>query len=212
MGRHFRGTRIRVCWLAARFGWTLRRSITGLAAWVAGWPRVLVTLGIVALLVGAPVPSAVDPAASMARLSAPVEPPWRVPLTGSVQVVRPFDPPERPWLPGHRGLDLTGEPGGPVLAAGAGVVRFAGPVADRRVVSIDHGAGLRTTYEPVLPLVRAGQVVATGDLIATLAVGHAGCPGRACLHWGLRSGSAYLNPLVLVRPGRARLLPVTIVA
>ena len=82
-----------------------------------------------------------------------------------------------------------------MLAAGDGVVVFAGMVAGRPVVSIDHAGGLRTTYEPVDPSVGAGQRVARGSPIGTLLAGHAGCPVEACLHWGLRRGETYLDPL-----------------
>jgi murein DD-endopeptidase MepM/ murein hydrolase activator NlpD len=98
-------------------------------------------------------------------------------------------------------------PSGSVLAAGDGTVVFAGMVAGRPVVSIDHGDGLRTTYEPVDPSVSAGQAVARGTPIGTLQIGHAGCPVQACLHWGLRRGDTYLDPLSLLRPARVRLLP-----
>ena len=36
--------------------------------------------------------------------------------------------------------------------------------------------------------------------------GHADCPG-ACLHWGVRRGAEYLDPLALVATGHVRLLP-----
>jgi murein DD-endopeptidase MepM/ murein hydrolase activator NlpD len=74
-------------------------------------------------------------------------------------------------------------------------------------VSIDHGDGLRTTYEPVDPSVGAGQHVARGSPLGTLSPGHAGCPASACLHWGLRRGETYLDPMALLRPPRVRLLP-----
>jgi murein DD-endopeptidase MepM/ murein hydrolase activator NlpD len=66
---------------------------------------------------------------------------------------------------------------------------------------------LRTTYEPVTPSVRAGLPVARGSPIGTLVTGHAGCPVAACLHWGLRRGETYLDPLLLLAPPRIRLLP-----
>jgi murein DD-endopeptidase MepM/ murein hydrolase activator NlpD len=134
-------------------------------------------------------------------------PSWSAPLDGELQVTRPFDPPSGPYAAGHRGVDLAGAPGSPVVAAGDGVVLFAGMVAGRPVVSIDHPNGLRTTYEPVEPSVAAGRQVARGSAIGTLARGHAGCPGEACLHWGLRRGETYLDPLLLLRPPRVRLLP-----
>jgi murein DD-endopeptidase MepM/ murein hydrolase activator NlpD len=130
------------------------------------------------------------------------------PLDGTPTVVRRFDPPPEPWLAGHRGVDLAGDPGAPVRAAGAGMVAFAGTVAGRGVVSIDHANGLRTTYEPVVVGVTAGAAVAPGVRIGALEPGHVGCPAAACLHWGLRRGDTYLDPLLLLGFGRVRLLPL----
>jgi len=125
------------------------------------------------------------------------------------RVVRPFDPPPQPWLPGHRGVDLAAPPGTVVRAAGAGTVVYAGVLAGRGVVSVAHAGGLRTTYEPVTATVMVGDAVAAGDELGTLESGHAGCPQRACLHWGLRRGALYLDPLALLGLGRVRLLPLT---
>jgi murein DD-endopeptidase MepM/ murein hydrolase activator NlpD len=132
---------------------------------------------------------------------------WDRPLGGDPVVTRAFAPPPAPYAAGHRGVDLAGTAGQPVLAAGAGVVAFAGLVAGRPVVSVDHADGLRTTYEPVRPGVAAGQVVERGSPLGVLVAGHAGCPTAACLHWGLRRGAVYLDPLSLLRPPRVRLLP-----
>ena len=146
-------------------------------------------------------------------IAAPEAPPfpvalWTAPLAGAPDIGRPFEAPAHAYGPGHRGVDLVGAPGTPVLAAGDGVVAFAGMVAGRPVVSIDHANGLRTTYEPVDPSVGAGQAVARGSPIGILSAGHAGCPAAACLHWGLRRGETYLDPLALLRPPRIRLLPM----
>jgi hypothetical protein len=35
-----------------------------------------------------------------------------------------------------------------------------------------------------------------------------GCPVAACLHWGLRRGEVYLDPLSLLAPPEVRLLPM----
>jgi hypothetical protein len=156
-----------------------------------------------------PVPVARDHAAGSAVGFAFDTVGYRWPLDGQVTVVRGFDPPTLRWLPGHRGVDLAAALDSLVRAAGSGVVRFAGPVVDRGVISIDHPGGLRTTYEPVLPTVVAGDRVAAGDPIGVLAPGHRGCPADACLHWGLRQGELYLDPLALLGLGRARLLPVS---
>ncbi len=129
------------------------------------------------------------------------------PLPGSPAVVRAFQAPAHPYGPGHRGVDLAGVSGTPVLAAGAGTVVFAGQVAGRGVVSVDHPGGIRTTYEPISPTVAAGDVVTRGQQIGTVAPGHLECAAVACLHWGVRRGADYLDPLRLLGLGRVRLLP-----
>ncbi|MER5704865.1 M23 family metallopeptidase [Micromonospora sp. NPDC002296] len=132
---------------------------------------------------------------------------FRWPLDGVPRPARRFAPPPQPWLPGHRGVDLVAAPDAVVRAAGPGVVLFAGPVAGRPVVTVGHDAGLRTTYEPVRPGVRAGDRVAAGAPLGRLRPGHLGCPEPACLHWGLRRGAEYLDPLALLGLGPVRLLP-----
>jgi len=119
-----------------------------------------------------------------------------------------FDRPPQNWLPGHRGVDLVGRSGDQVLAAGNGVVSFAGSVAGKGVVVIRHGA-LRTTYEPVTATVAIGSRVRVGEVIGRLAIGDSHCSTQtsvSCLHWGLIRGEKYLNPLSLVQK-RVRLLP-----
>jgi len=125
-------------------------------------------------------------------------------------VARPFEPPPHQYGAGHRGVDLYGSPGQPVLAAGDGTVAFAGMVAGRPVVSVDHAGGLRTTYEPVAAGVVIGQFVRRGDVLGTLQEGHPGCPTPTCLHWGVRRGEEYLDPLWLLTSGRVRLLPLPV--
>lgn len=130
------------------------------------------------------------------------------PLRTEPSVVRPFEPPDDPFGRGHRGVDLAAHPRQPVYAAGAGVVVFAGALAGRGVVSIDHDA-LRTTYEPLEPAVAAGDQVYAGQLVGTVVPDHLGCDGT-CLHWGVHRAShppEYLDPLTLVEYSRIRLKP-----
>ena len=133
------------------------------------------------------------------------------PLRPRPAVVRAFDAPSPNWQRGHRGVDLAGASGQPVYAAGSGTVVFAGPLAGRPVVSIAHPGGLRTSYEPVRPSVRAGQRVEEGTAIGVLAAGHSGCPVEACLHWGAMWGPAanadYVDPLGLLATTPIRLKP-----
>lgn len=137
--------------------------------------------------------------------------PFDWPLTPQPQVVRSFDKPEHNWLPGHRGVDLAGREDQAVLSAGAGIVAFAGTVAGREVVSVDHPGGLRTTYEPLTPRVTAGMRVGQGTVLGYLDSGHVGCAAASgtCLHWGLRRGREYLDPTVLVQARPLRLLPIS---
>jgi murein DD-endopeptidase MepM/ murein hydrolase activator NlpD len=132
---------------------------------------------------------------------------WRWPLDGPPAVSRPFAPPAHRYAAGHRGADLPSAPGAPVRAAGDGVVAYAGLVAGRGVVVVVHG-DLRTTYEPVSAVVDVGAPVVAGEVVGVLEPGHLGCPALACLHWGLRRGEGYLDPVRLVAPGPVRLLPV----
>ncbi|CAM05213.1 peptidase M23-like protein [Saccharopolyspora erythraea NRRL 2338] len=147
--------------------------------------------------------------------SAPADPPpapvrfgW--PMAGAPQVTRPFEAPDHAYGPGHRGVDLVGDVGQAVLAAGPGLVLYAGPLANRNLVSIEHPGGLRTTYEPVTPTVAVGQQVVRGQQIGTLDAGHPECtasPPNTCLHWGARRRTVYLDPLTLLGLGHVRLLP-----
>lgn len=129
------------------------------------------------------------------------------PLAPPHPVVRVFRAPLAPWGPGHRGVDLGGQPGDPVSAVADGVIVFAGTLVDRPVISVDHAGGLRSTYEPVSPAVAAGQTVHRGDLLGHLVAGHPECTVSACLHWGIRRGEEYLDPLALVTARHVRLLP-----
>lgn len=134
------------------------------------------------------------------------------PLRPRPAVVRAFDAPSPNWQRGHRGVDLAGSAGQPVYAAAAGVVVYAGELAGRPLVSIAHPGGLRSSYEPVRPSVRAGQNVTAGTPLGELAAGHDGCAAAACLHWGAMWGPAaradYVDPLGLLSGTRIRLKPM----
>ncbi|WP_203432926.1 peptidoglycan DD-metalloendopeptidase family protein [Jiangella asiatica] len=136
---------------------------------------------------------------------------WVLPIgppAGPAPVVHGFDPPDQPWLAGHRGVDLAGTVGAEVRAAGPGVVAYAGPLAGRGVVVVDHGT-LRTTYEPVTASVTLGDAVAAGQPVGTLAAAGSHCAPAACLHWGAREGQRYVDPLALVGTGAdIQLLPL----
>ncbi|HET8583146.1 MAG TPA: M23 family metallopeptidase [Jatrophihabitans sp.] len=141
------------------------------------------------------------------QAGAPVVVGYVAPLPEPLHVLRRFDPPATPYGPGHRGVDLRPGAHAVVRAPAGGVVSFAGSVAGRGVVVVRHPDGIRTEYEPVRPLVRAGDAVRRGQPIGEVRGTHAGCAGD-CLHWGARRGTTYLDPLALLRPlGPVVLLP-----
>jgi murein DD-endopeptidase MepM/ murein hydrolase activator NlpD len=139
--------------------------------------------------------------------AAAAEPRGVWPLDPRPAVAEGFAPPAERWQSGHRGVDLLGSPGQVVRSALGGAVTFAGQVGGKPVVVVDHG-GRRTTYEPVAALVTRGELVGPGDPLGRLVVVGSHCFPAACLHWGLREGETYLDPLRLVSGGPVRLLPV----
>ena len=147
-------------------------------------------------------------------VAAPVRAEGRLdwPLRPRPAVVRTFDAPTPNWQRGHRGVDLAATPGQPVYAAQSGTVVFAGELAGRPLVSVAHPGGLRTSYEPVRPSLRAGQTVRAGAVLGEVLTGHHGCAADACLHWGAMWGPAsradYVDPLGLLETTPVRLLPL----
>ncbi|MER5578628.1 M23 family metallopeptidase [Streptomyces massasporeus] len=154
---------------------------------------------------------------------ADADPPATVPAIGRAwpvgsrpRVLRGWEPPATVYGPGHRGVDLAAPAGTPVRAVARGRVAFAGRVAGRGVVSVDlTGTGdppLRTTYEPVTAAVERGEEVEPGEVIGTVDASGSHC-AATCVHWGLRRGEGYVNPLSLLPPwllhrGPSRLLPL----
>lgn len=128
------------------------------------------------------------------------EGPWQPPVAPIV-VERPFAAPAGPYAPGHRGVDLRADPGSIVRAPAPGVVRVAGRVAGKAVVSIDHPhrilgrTGWRTTYEGVVARVDAGDMVDAGDPLGVV-IAHEHGPG---VHWGLKNRRVYADPMLLLR-------------
>ena len=152
---------------------------------------------------------ALAPLLALALALSPAADPVGVwPLQPEPVVVAYFDPPATPYGPGHRGVDLAGEPGQEVHVALAGTVTYAGPLAGRGVVVVSHGA-TRTTYEPVTAAVEVGDAVSRGSVIGRLELAGSHCSPRACLHWGWLAGETYLDPLRLVDAGPVRLLPLS---
>lgn len=115
-------------------------------------------------------------------------------------VIDPFRAPLGPYGPGNRGLEYATGPGAPARAIGGGTVSFAGQVAGRLVVTVEHPDGLRSSLVGLATVsVTRGQAVERGQPL-----GRTG----SRLHLGVRRGEQYLDPATLfARRGPARLVP-----
>lgn len=109
----------------------------------------------------------------------------------------------------HSGIDFAAPSGTSVLAAGDGQVSFAGPRNGYgNLVEINHGGGIVSRYAHLSAiLVRVGQQISTGDLIAK--VGSTGRSTGPHLHFEVRRNDSAQNPsryLELARTLRGYLL------
>ncbi|ROS28097.1 M23 family metallopeptidase [Cellulomonas sp. PhB150] len=174
----------------ARFGPVAASPRARVASHVTG--LVLLIAALAAPAAAGPGPEPPTPTATRALV---------LPVPGRADVLRRFERPPAPWAAGHRGVDLAAVVGGDVLAPGDGVVTFAGRVAGRPLVTVALAGGLRSSVEPVVPDVAAGDRVTAGDLVGSVAATGGHCD-RPCVHWGVRAGRAdppvYLDPMALV--------------
>lgn len=105
----------------------------------------------------------------------------------------------------HQGVDYRARSGTPVYAVANGTVasaRYNGGYGNE--VRIKHPSGMITLYAHLLSMsVRNGQTVKRGQIIGR--VGSTGRSTGAHLHFGLMSGSRYINPSQLRMVGAERL-------
>jgi Peptidase family M23 len=133
---------------------------------------------------------------------------WIWPLRGDV--ITPYRNGDDPYASGqHRGIDIAGDTGAPVVAATGGEVRFAGTAGSSGLtVSVRTADGrFDTSYLHLSSVaVREGERIAAGDSIG--AVGTTGVRSAAAphLHFGVRdagSRHAYHDPLRFLPPPTA---------
>lgn len=148
---------------------------------------------------GASGPSPAQAAGSFA-LPAPFGVRYRTPTAAAARLVRGFAAPPVRWAAGHRGVDLAADAGSAVVAPADGTVTFAGTVAGRGVVTVAHADGRRSSLEPVDPTVTVGQRLAAGEALGTVSREGRHC-AAPCLHWGVREGLDYLDPITLLPGG-----------
>ncbi len=96
----------------------------------------------------------------------------------------------------HKGIDIAGRPGQPVVAAAAGKVVYSGATMRGygKTVIVDHGNGLRSLYAHGSKLlVKPGDRVERGQPIAL--VGRTGNATTEHCHFEIRRGGVPLDPL-----------------
>jgi len=96
----------------------------------------------------------------------------------------------------HTGVDISGENGDKVIAAGNGVVSYIGfsPIGGRTLV-IKHNEKIRTTYLNLLQIfVPVGAKVKQGDAIASISAGDDPSSKIPHLHFGIIYDGKYLDP------------------
>jgi murein DD-endopeptidase MepM/ murein hydrolase activator NlpD len=119
---------------------------------------------------------------------------WEWPVAPQ-RIVGPYAAPPSPYAAGHRGIDLAAVMGTTVLAPSDATVHFAGVVVDRPVLTLDHGSGILSSYEPVIAEgLKPGDPVVRGSPIGVVGVG--GHCSDACLHVGVRIDGGYVSPLL----------------
>ena len=102
----------------------------------------------------------------------------------------------------HEGIDVSADMGTPIVAPASGRVRSVGYEAGYgNTFEIDHGNGIVTRFAHCSRIiVRAGQVVSRGQLIAT--VGNTGLTIGPHLHYEVHINGKPVDPLRYVLPDK----------
>ena len=167
--------------------------VLAIIAAIAALAVVLGSIVTVAPAVAVPRSAMVPPAGALSSGAPSSGAPWRWPVRGPHPIIRPFIAPATDFGPGHRGIDVAAT--NEVLAPAAGTVHFAGTVVDRPVISLDHGGGIFSSFEPVSTTLRIGDSVTRGQVIGRIRPGHCSEP---CLHLGVRVNGGYVSPLLFL--------------
>ncbi|MFT8703972.1 M23 family metallopeptidase [Bifidobacterium aquikefiricola] len=107
-------------------------------------------------------------------------------------ITQKFIAPAHQWSSGHRGVDIQTTPGQTLFSPVSGIISFQGKVAQKSVVSIQHGA-LTFTFEPATTSFATGEHLMQGQPFATVAGVSDHCED-SCIHWGIKRGDDYLDP------------------
>jgi murein DD-endopeptidase MepM/ murein hydrolase activator NlpD len=141
---------------------------------------------------------AVQATPSPSRRPAPSSAAWRWPLIGPI--TQKFGETKTQYG-FHQGIDIDGNTGDRVRAARGGRVVVAGTFdsCGGLQVHIDHGDGFESWYRHLSRIdVKPGDVVAAGVVIGR--VGDTGCSLGSHLHFGIRRGATFVDPLRYLPP------------
>ena len=153
---------------------------------------------------GAPSTSSEGPGSAASASSAR----WAWPFAGEAAVLLGFGASygDGSQARTHSGCDLAGETGQPVRAPMDATATFVGQVPSSSggrvlTVTLEAPDGARLTLMPLEgACVAAGDHVAAGQRIASLAEDGDVSAGATHLHVGLRHGSLYVDPLSMLTP------------
>ncbi|HJA71580.1 MAG TPA: peptidoglycan DD-metalloendopeptidase family protein [Candidatus Lachnoclostridium stercoravium] len=125
------------------------------------------------------------------------------PCPSSSRITSPFGGRESPTAgasTNHQGVDIGASSGSDILAAAAGeVIISTYSYSAGNYIMINHGGGVYTVYMHCSQLLASvGQQVKQGEVIAK--VGSTGYSTGPHLHFGIRTGGKYVNPLNYVSP------------
>jgi hypothetical protein len=129
---------------------------------------------------------------------------WMWPLQG--ELLSTYRNGDDPYAAGqHRGIDIAGSLGAPVVAAAAGEVRFAGTAGSSGLtVSVRTDDGFDTSYLHLgSTLVRAGERVSAGQRLGVVGTSGVRSVAAPHLHFGVREAAsrhAYRDPLAFLPP------------
>jgi murein DD-endopeptidase MepM/ murein hydrolase activator NlpD len=165
--------------------------------------KLLITAGLAAISLLVAYSAAASPAPVI----------WQPPLNPPLQLINKYRQPNSDYSAGHRGVDYLARLDQSVLAPADGQVLFARPIYNRGVLSINHGNGILTEFEPVCSDFAVGELVFAGQEIGRICDADASYPGHCgnqlCMHFSVRQHGRYLSPLIfmgLANP--SRLLPI----
>ncbi len=98
----------------------------------------------------------------------------------------------------HQGIDVVSPRGTPIVAPAAGrVVDVGNQTGYGKIVTVDHGNGIRTRYAHCDEImVKAGQRVARGEIVAT--VGRTGIATNYHLHYEVLVNGRHIDPRTFI--------------